>query len=142
MAISICAVLKSHGFIHQDALAKRFAPFPAMTIEKSGYGAGTRDLPGQANVVRLTIGESQDALAANTSQETISVLEANLDDLNPQVFGYAVDRLLDGGALDVFASPVQMKKSRPGTHACMVIREETIANREARPRNSSGSLTS
>ena len=105
-------------------LAKRFAPFPAMTIEKSGYGAGTRDLPGQANVVRLTIGESQDALAANTSQETISVLEANLDDLNPQVFGYAVDRLLDGGALDVFASPVQMKKSRPGTLLTVLAKPE------------------
>jgi pyridinium-3,5-bisthiocarboxylic acid mononucleotide nickel chelatase len=95
-------------------LAKRFAPFPAMTIEKSGYGAGTRDFPGHANVVRLTIGESQAKLAENTSQETISVLEANLDDLNPQVFGYVVDRLLAEGALDTFASPVQMKKNRPG----------------------------
>ena len=95
-------------------LAKRFAPFPAMTIEKSGYGAGTRDFPGHANVVRLTIGESQAKFAENTSQETISVLEANLDDLNPQVFGYVVDRLLAEGALDTFASPVQMKKNRPG----------------------------
>ena len=57
------------------ALAKRFAPFPAMTIEKSGYGAGTRDFPGQANVVRLTIGESQAVFAQNTSQETVSVRE-------------------------------------------------------------------
>ena len=95
-------------------LAKRFAPFPAMTIEKSGYGAGTRDFPGHANVLRLTIGESQAKFAENTSQETISVLEANLDDLNPQVFGYVVDRLLAEGALDTFASPVQMKKNRPG----------------------------
>src|SRR6266853_4126588 len=85
-----------------------------MTIEKSGYGAGSRDFPGHANVVRLTIGESQAVFAENTSQETISVLEANLDDLNPQVFGYVVDRLLAEGALDTFASPVQMKKNRPG----------------------------
>ena len=96
-------------------LAKRFAPFPAMTIEKSGYGAGTRDFPGHANVVRLAIGESQAVFAQNTSQETISVLEANLDDLNPQVFGYVVERLLEAGALDTFALPVQMKKNRPGT---------------------------
>ncbi len=95
-------------------LAKRFAPFPAMTIEKSGYGAGSRDFPGHANVVRLTIGESQGVRAENTSQETISVLEANLDDLNPQVFGYVVERLLEAGALDTFAGPVQMKKNRPG----------------------------
>ena len=95
-------------------LVKRFAAFPAMTIEKSGYGAGSRDFPGHANVVRLTIGESQPVLAQNTSQETITVLEANLDDLNPQVFGYVVERLLEAGALDTFAVPVQMKKNRPG----------------------------
>jgi pyridinium-3,5-bisthiocarboxylic acid mononucleotide nickel chelatase len=95
-------------------LVKRYAPFPAMTIEKSGYGAGSRDFSGHANVVRLTIGESQPGLAQNTSQETISVLEANLDDLNPQVFGYVVERLLEAGALDTFAVPVQMKKNRPG----------------------------
>jgi len=95
-------------------LAKRFAPFPAMTIEKSGYGAGTRDFPGHANVVRLTIGEAQAGLAENSSQETICVLEANLDDLNPQVFGYVIERLLEAGALDTFAAPVQMKKNRPG----------------------------
>jgi uncharacterized protein (TIGR00299 family) protein len=106
------------------ALAKRFAPFPAMTIEKSGYGAGTRDFPGQANVVRLTIGESQDVFAQNTSQETISVLEANLDDLNPQVFAYVVERLLEAGALDTFAVPVQMKKNRPGMLLTVLSRSE------------------
>jgi uncharacterized protein (TIGR00299 family) protein len=105
-------------------LAKRFAPFPEMKIEKSGYGAGTRDFPGHANVVRLTIGESQPELAAKTSQETITVLEANLDDLNPQVFGYVMDRLLEEGALDVFAIPVQMKKSRPGTLLTVLCKPE------------------
>ena len=95
-------------------LAKRFSAFPAMTIEKSGYGAGTRDFSGHANVLRLTIGESRAEIAENVSSETISVLEANLDDLNPQVFGYVVDRLFEEGALDVFAVPVQMKKNRPG----------------------------
>src|SRR4029077_20836666 len=70
-------------------LAKRFASFPAMKIEKSGYGAGTRDFAAHANVVRLTIGETQAAVAKNT--ETITVLEANIDDLNPQVFGYVMD---------------------------------------------------
>ncbi len=95
-------------------LVKRYASFPSMTIEKSGYGAGSRDFAGHANVVRLTIGESQPGLVQNTSQETISVLEANLDDLNPQVFGYVVEQLLEAGALDTFAVPVQMKKNRPG----------------------------
>jgi uncharacterized protein (TIGR00299 family) protein len=96
-------------------LASRFAAFPAMKIEKSGYGAGSRDFPGHPNVVRLTVGETaSNAVAARTSSETITVLEANLDDLNPQVFGYVMDRLFEEGALDAFGMPVQMKKNRPG----------------------------
>jgi len=95
-------------------LAKRFAPFPPVKVEKIGYGAGTRDFDGHSNVVRLTIGESQPELSTDSRQETITVLEANIDDLNPQVFGYVMDRLLEEGALDAFAVPVQMKKNRPG----------------------------
>jgi len=96
-------------------LAARFAPFPEMKIDRSGYGAGSRDFPGHPNVVRLTIGESaSSALSANTASETIIVLEANIDDLNPQVFGYVMDRLFEEGALDAFGMPVQMKKNRPG----------------------------
>ena len=108
-------------------LAKRFAAFPAMTIEKSGYGAGTRDFSGHANVLRLTIGESRAEFAGNVSSETISVLEANLDDLNPQVFGYVVDRLLAEGALDTFALPVQMKKNRPGMLLTVLSKPEDAA---------------
>jgi len=108
-------------------LVKRYASFPAMTIEKSGYGAGSRDFLGHANVVRLTIGESQPVLAQNTSQETICVLEANLDDLNPQVFGYVVERLLEAGALDTFALPVQMKKNRPGMLLTVLAKPEDAA---------------
>ena len=69
-------------------LARRFGAFPQMKIEKSGYGAGTREVPGHPNVVRLTIGEAASMLAGKTASETVTVLEANLDDLNPQVFGY------------------------------------------------------
>ena len=108
-------------------LASRFGAFPEMKIAKSGYGAGTRDFPGHANVVRLTIGEAILALAAKTSQETIAVLEANLDDLNPQVFGYVMDRLLEEGALDVFGMPVQMKKNRPGTLLTVLCKPEDAA---------------
>ncbi len=112
-------------------LCTRFAAFPAMKIEKAGYGAGTREFPGHPNIVRLTIGQSASleiapALAAaavsiasndpsaDASNETIAVLEANLDDLSPQVLAYAMERLLAEGALDVFSIPVQMKKNRPG----------------------------
>jgi pyridinium-3,5-bisthiocarboxylic acid mononucleotide nickel chelatase len=96
------------------SLAKRFAPFPRMKVEKTGYGAGSRDFGGQANVLRLTIGEAQPEFASEVPHEAITVLEANIDDLNPQVFGYVMDRLLEEGALDAFGVPVQMKKNRPG----------------------------
>jgi pyridinium-3,5-bisthiocarboxylic acid mononucleotide nickel chelatase len=95
-------------------LATRFAPFPEMRARNIGYGAGTRELPGHANVVRLTIGDAQPESLGMTSQDAVTILEANLDDLNPQVFGYVMDRLLQEGALDAFGIPVQMKKSRPG----------------------------
>ncbi len=105
-------------------LVSRFEPFPEIKIEKTGYGAGTRDFPGHANVVRLTIGEAQPELAAKTPQETVTVLEASLDDLNPQVFGYVMDRLLEEGALDAFGAPVQMKKNRPGMLLTVLCRPE------------------
>jgi pyridinium-3,5-bisthiocarboxylic acid mononucleotide nickel chelatase len=93
-------------------LASRFASFPAMKVEQSGYGAGSRDFPDRPNVLRLTIGEATGAAAALTDR--ITVLEANLDDLSPQVLAYAMEQLLIAGALDVFNTPVQMKKNRPG----------------------------
>jgi pyridinium-3,5-bisthiocarboxylic acid mononucleotide nickel chelatase len=106
------------------ALASRFGAFPNLKIEKIGYGAGTRDIAGHANVVRLTIGESQPGVSENVPVETISILEANVDDLNPQVFGYVMDRLFEQGALDAFGIPVQMKKSRPGTLLTALCRPE------------------
>ena len=108
-------------------LATRFSAFPEMKIEKSGYGAGTRNFPGHANVVRLTIGEAAASLEASTSHETITVLESNLDDLSPQVVGYVMDRLLEEGALDAFCVPVQMKKNRPGALLTVLCRSEDAA---------------
>ena len=105
-------------------LVSRFAAFPQIRIEKSGYGAGTRDFPGHPNVLRLTVGESVCNVVANPASDTITVLEANLDDLNPQVFGYVMERLLDEGALDAFGVPVQMKKNRPGTVLTVLCKPE------------------
>jgi pyridinium-3,5-bisthiocarboxylic acid mononucleotide nickel chelatase len=105
-------------------LASRFAAFPEMKIEKAGYGAGTREFAGHPNVMRLTVGEAASTLAAKTATETLTVLEANLDDLNPQVFGYVMDRLLEDGALDAFGIPVQMKKNRPGTLLTVLCKPE------------------
>lgn len=96
-------------------LARRFAAFPEMSITKAGYGAGSREFRDHPNVLRLTIGEATTTNDAKRARETVTVLEANLDDLNPQVFGYVLDRLFEEGALDAFAVPIQMKKNRPGT---------------------------
>ena len=114
------------------SLAARFMTFPEMKVEKTGYGAGTRDFAENPNVLRITVGETADAFSGNTtSQDAISVLEANLDDMSPQVFGYVMDRLLEAGALDVFGVPVQMKKSRPGTLLTVLAKTEDAAQASA-----------
>jgi len=120
-------------------LVKRFQSFPAMEIEKSGYGAGTSDFSGHANVLRITVGQviadqrvggtPDRAVYGHAAQtETITVLEANLDDLNPQVFGYVMDKLFATGALDVFAVPVQMKKNRPGVVLTVLAKPQDADN--------------
>jgi pyridinium-3,5-bisthiocarboxylic acid mononucleotide nickel chelatase len=95
-------------------LCDSFGPQPPMTVSAIGYGAGTVDLEGQPNVLRIMIGESAEKAVAGYDEE-ISVIEANLDDMNPQIYGYFLERALAAGALDVYTTPVQMKKNRPGT---------------------------
>ena len=84
---------------------------PAMTVDRIGYGAGTKDLPGTPNVLRCFVGDTSDAGAT----ETVAQLETTIDDMNPQLYEPLMDRLFDAGALDVFLTPVVMKRSRPGT---------------------------
>ena len=105
-------------------LVSSFGPRPMMTTDKVGYGAGARDFPGHANVLRLCVGETQAAESAGLAEEEIAILEANLDDLNPQLIGYIVDLALAEGARDVFTTPVQMKKNRPGVLLTVVAKPE------------------
>jgi uncharacterized protein (TIGR00299 family) protein len=107
-------------------LCSSFGPQPPMSVTSIGYGAGTADLEGQPNVLRLMVGESAEKRAAAES-ETIRVLEANLDDMNPQIYGYFLEKALAAGALDVFATPVQMKKNRPGTLVTVLCKPEDEA---------------
>jgi pyridinium-3,5-bisthiocarboxylic acid mononucleotide nickel chelatase len=95
-------------------LCDSFGPQPAMKVSAIGYGAGTADLEGQPNVVRIMIGEAAEKAVAGFDEE-IAVIEANLDDMNPQIYGHFLERALTAGALDVYTTPVQMKKNRPGT---------------------------
>ena len=91
--------------------ACEFGPIPAMRVNRIGYGAGTRDFPQTPNVLRVLIGE----LDAAAPSQSVVVIEAEIDDMNPQIFGVLMDRLLADGALDVFYTSIQMKKNRPGT---------------------------
>jgi uncharacterized protein (TIGR00299 family) protein len=92
-------------------LAKSFGPLPAIKLTAQGFGAGNKEFPGQANVLRVLIGERTSA----TESTSVTILEANIDDSTPQVLGYAMERLLEAGALDVTLTPVFMKKNRPAT---------------------------
>jgi uncharacterized protein (TIGR00299 family) protein len=86
------------------------AALPDLRIDKVGYGAGQRSLHDRPNLLRLIFGEA----AAHAEQDDIVVVETNIDDYNPELYEYVVERLLKEGARDVFLTPVQMKKGRPG----------------------------
>jgi len=90
--------------------------FPSMRLEAAGYGAGSRDIPGQPNVVRLVFGESTTVQQASVPlKEKIGIIETTIDDATPELLSYVADRLLAAGASDVLRTPVLMKKGRSGT---------------------------
>ena len=91
-------------------VVERFGPLPSLVIETIGLGAGTRDLPDQANVLRLFLG----SIDLPPASDRVWVLETNLDDLPGEVVGYTMIKLMEAGALDAFVTPIQMKKNRPG----------------------------
>jgi pyridinium-3,5-bisthiocarboxylic acid mononucleotide nickel chelatase len=97
-------------------LATEFGPMPPMQVGRIGYGAGRRDMPDRPNLLRILIGTSlQHRDPRSRSDDSIVVIECNLDDVTGEQIGFAIDRLWNAGALDVFTSPIQMKKNRPGT---------------------------
>lgn len=114
----------SNGILHElvtptgaaivSTLASGFGTQPAMSVDAIGYGAGATELAEQPNVLRILIGESATEEKGALQEGTIVVLEANIDDMNPQLYGYFAERALEAGALDVFSTPIQMKKNRPG----------------------------
>ena len=99
------------GALIATTFASSFGSVPAMSIERVGYGAGDRDDPATPNVLRVLIGRAAEASQA----ERVTVIECEIDDMNPQLFGIAMERLYAAGALEVFYVAVQMKKNRPGT---------------------------
>ncbi len=99
------------------ALVKHFGPLPAMTITNLGYGAGTRENQPFPNILRVALGTLSEPTTARDSESTDSIVEisANIDDATPEVLGFLCETLLARGALDVFLTPIQMKKFRPGS---------------------------
>jgi uncharacterized protein (TIGR00299 family) protein len=107
-------------------IASGFGEMPAMTVESIGYGAGKSDF-GIPNVLRIMLGEESISVPAARS---VTVIETNIDDLNPQFYETAMERLFAAGALDVFLTPIQMKKNRPGTLLsviCDPVKTESLA---------------
>jgi len=98
--------------------ADAFGTMPPMTIRQSGYGAGDREFPEHPNLLRVLIGDEE----STGGIERVVLIECEIDDMNPQIFGVLMDRLYAAGALDVYYSPIQMKKNRPGTLVSIVAR--------------------
>jgi len=94
-----------------STVCRSFGPVPPMKIEATGYGAGSRDHQKFPNALRVFVGETE---GANASDETLLMIETNIDDMSPQVVGYVLDKALELGALDCYITGIQMKKNRPG----------------------------
>ncbi len=103
-------------------VVEQFSSLPPMTIETIGVGAGTRETPEQANILRLFVG----TVALPAASDRIWVLDTNLDDLPGEVVGYTMTRLMEAGALDAFVTSIQMKKNRPGVMVTVLCDESRI----------------
>jgi uncharacterized protein (TIGR00299 family) protein len=97
--------------------AGSFGPFPALAVERIGYGVGTRNTPNRPNVLRAVLGDTDET----AESDTITEIETNLDDMSPELLGAATVKLLAAGALDVFVTPIQMKKNRPGSLLTVIV---------------------
>lgn len=114
------------------ALSASFGQIPPMYLRAIGYGAGSADNREKPNVLRLLLGErevaGERAEAGEAWDAPVTVIETNLDDMSPQIFGYITEKALELGALDVFSTPVQMKKGRPGVLLTVLCRAEDAAH--------------
>jgi pyridinium-3,5-bisthiocarboxylic acid mononucleotide nickel chelatase len=106
-------------------LSDNFGPMPPMRLENVGYGAGQKDCPDRPNVLRMLLGESDDSSdTGGILSDEVLVLETNLDDCTGEIIGYTFGKLLAAGALDVFCTPIQMKKNRPASLVSVICRPD------------------
>ena len=111
------------GIVILKHVAKSFGVIPEMRIHQIGYGAGSRDLK-IPNLLRVWIGESEEK--REYEEDEVILIETNIDDMNPEFFGYTSEKLLERGALDVFMTPIFMKKNRPGTLLSVLISPDKL----------------
>lgn len=110
-----------------STLATEFGPLPPMKIESIGYGAGSRELAGHPNLLRLMIGErtaNPEPRTRTPDAEVVAVIETSVDDMSPELYGYLVERALAAGALDISCAAIGMKKNRPGLEIRLLARPE------------------
>jgi uncharacterized protein (TIGR00299 family) protein len=100
-------------------VCSEFGPVPKLKLESTGYGAGTREYKGFPNALRVLIGDD----AQDAASETLWIIETNVDDMSPQIFGHVMDRVLELGGLDCYFTPIQMKKNRPGVMLSVLCRD-------------------
>jgi len=106
-------------------IAEKFGPLPKMRIESVGYGSGTRDLEDRPNVLRVLLGDSDSSLPAT---EQVTVIEANVDDMNPELLSPLMAQLLEIGALDAFLTPVLGKKGRPANRITVLCEDAKVSD--------------
>lgn len=111
------------GAVLISSLAEGFGPVPDMTVSNIGIGAGNKNFREQPNILRLFVGKGR-----TQAEESISVIETNIDDMNPQVYEYVMDLLFKAGALDVFLTQIIMKKGRPGIKISVLCEEDKREN--------------
>jgi uncharacterized protein (TIGR00299 family) protein len=137
MALLTGVPVKGSGIPHElvtptgaaiiTSLTQRYEPMPEMVIAKVGYGAGQRDIKDRPNLLRLILAADAEIsadISAGMQEDQVSIVETCIDDMNPELFGYLMDRLFADGALDVYWIPVHMKKNRPGTMLQVICKED------------------
>ncbi len=107
-------------------LAEEFGAAPPMQVEQVGYGAGSRDLP-LPNLLRVSVGTMTEEVEGY-EEDVVTVIKTNIDDMNPQLYDHVMEQLFGAGALDVFLTPIQMKRNRPGVQLSVLVVEEHVAD--------------
>lgn len=111
------------GAVIISALKSKTSPLPETRIERVGYGAGNKNIKTMPNTLRILIGEE---IKADRGEDFVTIIETNIDDMNPQIYGHVMERLFKAGALDVFLENIIMKKGRPAVKLTVISKEVDI----------------